>query len=43
MYLVVRQQLPSATGLELSVRPDIGGGETRASLQSLKLSVRPES
>jgi hypothetical protein len=35
--------LPSATGLELSVRPDISGGETRASLESLKLSVRPES
>ena len=35
--------LPSATGLELSVRPDISGGETRASLESLKLSVPPES
>src|SRR6516162_4066129 len=35
--------LPLATGLELSVRPDISGGETRASLESLKLSVRPES
>ena len=35
--------LPSATGLELSVRPDISGGETRASLESLKLSVRPET
>ena len=35
--------LPSATGLELSVRPDISGGETRASLDSLKLLVRPES
>jgi hypothetical protein len=35
--------LPSATGLELIVRPDISGGETRASLESLKLLVRPES
>jgi hypothetical protein len=35
--------LPSATGLELSVRPDISGGETRASLESLRLLVRPES
>src|SRR6516164_3014913 len=35
--------LPSATGLELSVRPDISGGETRASLESLNLLVRPES
>ena len=35
--------LPSATGLELSIRPDISGGETRASLESLKLSVRPET
>ena len=35
--------LPSATGLEPSARPDISGGETRASLQSLKLSVRPEN
>jgi hypothetical protein len=35
--------LPSATGLELSIRPDISGGETRASLESLKLLVRPES
>jgi hypothetical protein len=35
--------LPSATGLELSIRPDIRGGETRASLESLKLLVSPES
>jgi hypothetical protein len=35
--------LPLATGLELSVRPDISGGETRASLESLKLSTHPES
>lgn len=34
--------LPLATGLELSVRPDISGGETRASLESLQLWVRPE-
>ena len=33
--------LLSATGLELSVRPDISGGETRASLESLQLWVRP--
>ena len=32
--------LPSATGLELSLRPDINGGETRASLESLQLSAR---
>src|SRR5215472_7559903 len=38
-----KADLPSATGLELSVRPDISGGETRASLESLKLSVPPES
>jgi hypothetical protein len=35
--------LPSAIGLELSVRPDISGGETRASLESLQLWVRPEN
>ena len=35
--------LPSATGLELSVRPDISGGDTRASLESLQLWVRPEN
>jgi hypothetical protein len=35
--------LSSAAGLELSVLPDISGGETRASLESLQLSVRPES
>ena len=33
--------LPSAAGLELSVRPDISGGETRASLESLQLWIRP--
>jgi len=35
--------LLSATGLELSVRPDISGGDTRASLESLQLWVRPEN
>jgi hypothetical protein len=35
--------LPSATGLELSVRPDISGGDTRASLESLQLWARPEN
>ena len=38
-----RVNLPSATGLELGVRPDISGGEARASLESLELLVRPES
>src|SRR6516164_217572 len=33
--------LPSAAGLELSVRPVISGGETRASLESLQLWIRP--
>src|SRR5215472_14152139 len=32
--------LPSATGLELSIRPDISRGETRASLEALQLYVR---
>jgi len=32
--------LPSATALELTIYPDISGGETRASLESLQLSVR---
>ena len=35
--------LPSAGELELSVRPNISGGEARASLESLKLGVRPEN
>jgi hypothetical protein len=35
--------LASATGLELSVRPDISGGDTRASVESLQLWVRPEN
>ena len=35
--------LPLATGLELSVRPDIRGGNTRASLERLQLWVRPEN
>lgn len=35
--------LPSAAALELSIRPDIGGGEARASLQSLQVSVCPEN
>ena len=34
------EHLPSATGLELSIRPDISGGETRASLERLQLSGR---
>jgi hypothetical protein len=34
--------LPSATALELSIRPDMSGGPTRASLESLQLSVLPE-
>jgi hypothetical protein len=38
-----RVNLPSATGLELGVRPDISGGEARASLESLELLVRAES
>ena len=33
--------LRSATGLELGIRPDISGGDTRASLESLQLWVRP--
>ena len=33
--------LPSAAALELTIQPDIGGGKTRASLESLQLSVRP--
>ena len=33
--------LPSAAGVELSIRPDISGGETRASLESLQLWIRP--
>ena len=32
--------LPSAAALELTIQPDIGGGETRASLESLQLSVQ---
>ena len=35
--------LPLANGLELSVRPDISGGEARASLERLQLWVRPGS
>src|SRR6516164_9159368 len=35
--------LPSASEFELSVRPNISGGDTRASLESLKLGVRPEN
>jgi len=35
--------LPSATGLELSIRPNISGGDIRASLESLQLWVRPEN
>ena len=34
--------LASAIGLELSIRPDLSGGEAPASLESLRLSVRPE-
>ena len=33
-------ELPSADGLEISICPDISGGDTRASLESLQLSVR---
>ena len=33
--------LPSAAGLELSIRPDISGGETRASLERLQLRGDP--
>jgi hypothetical protein len=35
--------LPSAAGLELSIRPDISGGEAQALLESLRLSVCPEN
>jgi hypothetical protein len=33
--------LPSAAGLEITIRPDISGGDTPASLESLELSERP--
>ena len=33
--------LPSAGGLEIMICPDISGGDTRASLQSLQLSAHP--
>ena len=33
-------ELPSADGLEISICPDISGGDTRASLESLQLSER---
>ena len=33
--------LPSAGGLEIMIYPDISGGDTRASLQSLQLSAHP--
>ena len=33
--------LPSASGLEIRICPDISGGDTRASLESLQLSGRP--
>ncbi len=32
--------LPSASGLEITICPDISGGDTRASLESLQLSAR---
>jgi len=32
--------LPSAGGLEIAICPDISGGDTRASLESLQLSAR---
>jgi hypothetical protein len=35
--------LPSAAALELSIRPDIGGGESRASLHRLQVSVSAEN
>jgi hypothetical protein len=38
-----KADLSSATGLELSVRPNMSGDETRASLESLQLLVRPEN
>jgi len=33
--------LPAAGGLEITICPDISGGHTRASLESLQLSARP--
>jgi hypothetical protein len=33
--------LPSAAGLEMRICPDINGGDTRASLESLQLSALP--
>src|SRR5499427_7379922 len=33
--------LPAAGGLEITICPDISGGDTPASLESLQLSVRP--
>jgi hypothetical protein len=33
--------LPSAGGLEITICPDISGGDTPASLESLQLSARP--
>lgn len=33
--------LPSTGGLELTICPDISGGDTRASLESLQLSAHP--
>jgi hypothetical protein len=34
-------ELPSASGLEITICPDISGGDTPASLESLQLSARP--
>lgn len=34
--------LPSAASLELSIRPDTEGSQTRASLQKLQVSVHPK-
>jgi hypothetical protein len=35
--------LPSAAALELSIRPDIGGGDSQASLQRFQVSVCAEN
>jgi hypothetical protein len=32
--------LPDATALELTIKPDISGGEAHASLQQLQVAVR---
>jgi hypothetical protein len=40
-YEEYKVDLPSASGLEITICPDIGGGDTQASLESLQLSARP--